>query len=102
MIAATPAFTIVPTVIVYPILTSTTLDREDNARIVNTLATQLAQGGAIKVIPANTDVDRANYLADARAHGASYYVTGSMTPLGGGASFGSCAKAAAATGRHSG
>jgi hypothetical protein len=86
LIAAAPAFTIVPTVIVYPISTSSSLNREDAARIMTTLATQIAQGGQIKVIPPNTGVDRANYLADARSAGANYYVTGFLTPLGAGAS----------------
>jgi TolB-like protein len=87
LIDATPAFTIVPTVIVYPLVASSaTLDREVSARIVTTLATQIAVGGQIKVVPAKTGVERQNYLADARAAGANYYVTGFITPLGDGAS----------------
>ncbi len=86
LIAAAPAFTFVPTVIVYPLASSPELDREANARIVGTLATQIAQGGSVKVVPAKTGVDRQNYLADARSVGANYYVTGFMTPLGSGAS----------------
>jgi len=86
LIAATPAFTIVPTVIVYPLAATSSLDREDNARIVTTLATHIAAGGAVKVIPANSGVERQNYLADARSLGANYYVTGFITPLGNGAS----------------
>ncbi len=84
--AATPAFTIVPTVIVYPLASSTTIDRETLARIGTTLATQIAVGGAVKVIPPNSGVDRQNYLSDARAAGANFYVTGFLTPLGNGAS----------------
>lgn len=86
LIAATPAFTIVPTVIVYPLSTSATLDRETSARIGTTLATQIAQGGAVKVIPPNSGVERENYLSDARKLGANFYVTGFLTPLGSGAS----------------
>ncbi len=87
LVAATPAFRIVPTVIVYPLeASSSTLDRETRARIATTLATQIAQGGAIKIIAAKADVERANYLADARSVGANYYVTGFVTPLGNGAS----------------
>jgi hypothetical protein len=84
--AATPAFTIVPTVIVYPISSSSSLNREDAARIMTTLATQIAQGGQIKVIPPNTGIERESYLANARSVGANYYVTGFLTPLGQGAS----------------
>jgi hypothetical protein len=87
LMAAAPAFTIVPTVIVYPLAaTSSSIDREASARIATVLATQIAQGGAVKVIPPKADVERANYLADARSVGANYYVTGFVTPLGKGAS----------------
>lgn len=87
LIAAAPAFTIVPTVVVYPLSGSPSLDRETSARIVTTLATEISQGGGIKVIPpSSTTVDRQNYLSDARSLGASYYVTGFLTPLGSGAS----------------
>ena len=87
LIDASPAFTTIPTVIVYPLAgSSASLDREASARIATTLATQIAVGGAVKVVPAKSDVERANYLADARANGANYYVTGFITPLGNGAS----------------
>jgi len=84
--AATPAFTIVPTVVVYPLAASPALDRDAAERIVTTLATHIAQGGLIKVVPPSTSVERQNYLADARSLGANYYVTGFLTPLGSGAS----------------
>ena len=87
LIDAAPAFTTIPTVIVYPLAgSSATLDREASARIATTLATQIALGGQVKVVPAKSDVERVNYLADARANGANYYVTGFITPLGNGAS----------------
>lgn len=87
LVDAGPAFTIVPTVIVYPLEAgSSDLNREDSARIATTLATQIALGGAVKVIPPKAGVQRANYLADARLNGANYYVTGFITPLGNGAS----------------
>jgi hypothetical protein len=86
-LAATPAFTIVPTVIVYPLAgSSATLDREASARIATTLATQIAQGGSVKVIAPTPGIDRQNFLADARSAGANFYVTGFITPLGNGAS----------------
>jgi hypothetical protein len=87
LLAAAPAFTIVPTVIVYPLeASSSSLNREDSARIASTLATQIALGGAVKVVPPRAGVERVNYLADARSVGANYYVTGFVTPLGNGAS----------------
>ncbi len=87
LIDATPVFTSIPTVIVYPLAASSaTLDREASARISTTLATQIAAGGDIKVVPPKIDIDRAHYLSEARAAGATYYVTGFITPLGSGAS----------------
>jgi hypothetical protein len=88
LIDAAPAvFTTIPTVVVYPLAgSSATLDREASARIATTLATQIAVGGHVRVIPPQTGVDRSTYLADARAAGANYYVTGFITPLGSGAS----------------
>jgi TolB-like protein len=87
LLAATPAFTIIPTVIVYPLAASSAqLDRETSARIATTLATQIAQGGSVKVIAPKPGVERANFLSDARSVGANYYVTGFVTPLGQGAS----------------
>jgi len=87
LVDAAPAFTIVPTVIVYPLeASSSSLNREDSARIAAVLATQIALGGGIKVIPPKAGVERANYLSDARSVGANYYVTGFVTPLGNGAS----------------
>ena len=85
--AAPSGFATIPTVIVYPLAASSaTLDREASARIATILATQIALGNRVKVIPPKTDVDRSTYLADARANGANYYVTGFITPLGSGAS----------------
>jgi hypothetical protein len=87
LIDASPAFTIVPTVIVYPLVaSSSSVDREASARIATTLANQIALGGQVKVVPAKTTVERADYLSDARAAGANYYITGFITPLGSGAS----------------
>ena len=87
LIDASPAFTTVPIVIVYPFVgSSADLDREASARIATTLATQIALDGKVKVIPAKSGVERDQFLADARSVGANYYVTGFVTPLGRGAS----------------
>jgi hypothetical protein len=87
LIDAAPAFTVIPSVIVYPFAgSSAVLDREASARIATTLASQISEGGRIKVIPPKSGVERATFLADARANGANYYVTGFITPLGSGAS----------------
>jgi hypothetical protein len=87
LIDAAPAFTTIPAVIVYPFSgSSAELDREANARIATTLATQIALNGTVKVIPAKSGVERDKFLTDARSVGANYYVTGFVTPLGRGAS----------------
>ena len=87
LIDAGPAFTTIPSVIVYPFAgSSAELDREASARIATTLASQIAEGGYIKVIPPKSGVARENFLSDARANGATFYVTGFVTPLGSGAS----------------
>jgi hypothetical protein len=87
LIDAAPAFTTVPVVIVYPFTgSSADLDREASVRIATTLASQIGQGGSVKVVPAKPGVERDNFLADARSVGANYYVTGFVTPLGRGAS----------------
>ncbi|HEV8021574.1 MAG TPA: hypothetical protein VGP41_09950 [Candidatus Lustribacter sp.] len=86
LMAVTPAFTIVPTVIVYPLASSPPLDHDTSAAIVTTLQNQIARGGNVKIIAASDGVTRENYLADARKQGANYYVTGFVTPIGSGAS----------------
>ena len=73
LLAAAPAFTIVPIVVVDPpIATSDAIDHETTVRIATVLATQIAQGGTINVLAPTPGLDRARYLADARAHGADF------------------------------
>ncbi len=86
-IAAAPAFTIVPTVVVYPPTTSgDTIDNETTSRIATLLATEIAKGGQVKIVTPRPGVERATFLADARSLGADYYVSGFLTPIGGSAS----------------
>jgi hypothetical protein len=83
LLAVTPAFTIVPNVIVYPPAASgAAIDHETAAQIATVLATQIAQGGTVNVLAATPGLDRSRYLAEARAHGADFYVTGFVTPIG--------------------
>ena len=77
----------VPSVIVYPLSASATVvDPEAGSRIATLLATQLAVGGGIRVIAPTPGTERKDFLTAARAAGATYYVTGFVTPLGNGAS----------------
>jgi hypothetical protein len=83
LLAAAPAFTIVPVVVVDPPVSGgDAVDHETTVQIATVLATQIAQGGAINVVPPTPGIDRSRYLADARAHGADFYVTGFVTPIG--------------------
>ena len=67
--AVSPAFTIVPTVIVYPLASSPPLDHDTSAKIVTTLQNQIARGGNVRVVSGGDGVARENYLADARKVG---------------------------------
>jgi hypothetical protein len=73
-------------VIVFPLQASAALPRDVELRIVTVLSNQLALDGRLHVLPADPDVERPDYLTSARKAGASYYVTGFLTPLGDGAS----------------
>jgi hypothetical protein len=75
-----------PAVIVYPFQASAALSRDVELRIVTVLGNQIALDGRIRVLDPEPDLDRTAYLASARKAGASYYVTGFLTPLGDGAS----------------
>lgn len=86
-LAAAPAFTIVPTVVVYPPYSSgDAIDRESTSRIATLLATEIAKDGTVKMLTPKPGVERQNFLADARSIGADYYVTGFVTPIGDAAS----------------
>jgi hypothetical protein len=84
--AASPPPPDLPTVMVYPLMTSASIDRQTSGQIVTLLSDQIAQGGAIRVLPADLDTERSAYLASAKKAGAQFYVTGFLTPLGNGAS----------------
>jgi hypothetical protein len=87
LLAAASPFTIVPTVVVYPLLANASaVDSNAITQIETLLATQIGQGGKVKITQPTPGVDRQHFLADARSLGADYYVTGFITPLGDGAS----------------
>jgi hypothetical protein len=87
LIAASAPFSVVPTVVVYPLLASASaVDANAITQIETLLATHIGQGGKVKIVQPTAGVDRQKFLADARSLGADYYVTGFITPLGDGAS----------------
>jgi TolB-like protein len=82
-LAAAPAFTIVPSVVVYPPAAgSDAIDRDLIAHITDVLAKEIGSAGNVKVLAAQPDLDRGRYRADARARGADYFVTGFATQIG--------------------
>jgi hypothetical protein len=82
-VAAVPAFTIVPTIVVYPpSVTGDSIDQEASARIATVIATEIAKSGEVKVLTPKPGIERAGFLANARTIGADYYVTGFVTPIG--------------------
>ena len=83
---AAPPPSDLPSVVVFPLTATASLDRETNARIVMLLGEQIAEGGQVRVLPADPEVTRPDYLSSARKAGAQFYVTGFLTPLGSGAS----------------
>jgi hypothetical protein len=86
-VAAAPALTIVPTVVVYPFTTGAGgIDDETLDNIADILATRIAQGGTVKIEPPTPGVQRQNFLSDARLLHADYYVMGFITSLGNNAS----------------
>jgi hypothetical protein len=87
LVAAAPALTIVPTVVVYPFASGTGgVDHEAVTNIANILARRIARGGAVMVKAPTPGVLRQKFLRDARLLHADYYVTGSTAPLGSNAS----------------
>lgn len=83
LVAAGPAFTIVPRVVVYPPAAgSDAIDSVMPAQIAAVLGVQLAQGGTITVVPPTPGIDRPRYRTGARALGADFYVTGFISPVG--------------------
>jgi hypothetical protein len=82
-LAAAPAFTIVPTVIVYPAQASGDQPGADAiARMASVIADEIGKGGQVRVLTAKPGIAREAFRTDARAQGADYYITGFVTPIG--------------------
>jgi TolB-like protein len=87
LLAATPAISIKPNVIVYPLISNgSSVDREASSRLATIIATEMANTNTITVIPPPPGTERKDYLSVARAHDADYYVSGFISPLGNGVS----------------
>lgn len=84
--AATP-FIATPSVMVFPVQSSDgSMDRETAAHIATVLASHIAIGGHINVLPPPAGVDRKDYAEVAGRAGADYYVSGLVVALAAGVS----------------
>jgi hypothetical protein len=85
--AATPtAAPKLPLVVVYPFDFSSDLRADTGTRAAQLYVTSMNAAGGVDALAAPPTVKRANYLDYARSLSAAYYVSGYMTPLGGGVS----------------
>lgn len=75
-----------PLVVVYPFDFSSDLRADTGTRAAQLYVTAMNAAGGVDALAAPTTVKRANYLEYAKSLSASYYVSGYMTPLGGGVS----------------
>lgn len=83
LLGAAPGVLGAPRVIVYPFTpTGSTIDREASSRIATLIATQMAHGSDLTVLPPRPGTERKDYLDVARAERADYYVSGFISPLG--------------------
>ncbi|MDB5071728.1 MAG: hypothetical protein JWM87_2839 [Candidatus Eremiobacteraeota bacterium] len=85
--AATPAFYVKPTVMVFPFTAAgSSIDREASSRLATIIAEQMAKTGQVTVVAPPPATERKDYLSVSRAHNADYYVAGFISPLGQGVS----------------
>ena len=83
--ATVPPVIAKPSVIVYPFSASgATLDREASSRLATVMAQEIGLTGQVTMLPPKPGIDRQDFLAEARAAGADYYVTGFASALGSG------------------
>lgn len=87
LLGASPLLIGTPSVVVYPFTsTASDIDREANSKIATLIAQRIATDGGVNVLPPKPGIERQDYLSEARKQNADYYVTGFLSPLGGGAS----------------
>lgn len=75
-----------PLVVVYPFDFSSDLRSDTGLRAAQLYVTEMNAAGGVDALQAPATIKRANYLDYAKSLSASYYVSGYMTPLGGGVS----------------
>lgn len=75
-----------PVVLIYPFDTASGMSAHVGTQVASIFSKELTQAGNITVLPIPSDVHRADFLTNARAHKADYYITGYVTPIGDSAS----------------
>ncbi len=75
-----------PLVIVYPFDFSSDLHADTGTKAAQLFVAEMNAAGGVDALQAPTTIKRANFLSYAKTLNASYYVSGYMTPLGGGVS----------------
>lgn len=75
-----------PLVVVYPFEYSSDLQRDTGTKAAQLYVAEMNAAGGVDALQGPITVKRANYGTYAKSLNASYYVSGYMTPLGGGVS----------------
>lgn len=81
LVAATAASD-APIVVIYPITSTGGIDRDAGGNLALLIATKLTELGGVAVKPSIPGTTRPQFLENAVAVGADYYVTGFLTPIG--------------------
>lgn len=81
LLGASPIFDS-PIVVIYPITSTGGIDRDAGGNLALLIATKLTELGSVTVKPSIPGTTRAQFLENAVAVGADYYVTGFLTPIG--------------------
>ena len=71
-----------PVVLVYPFDVQGGLDQKIGAAMAQITGQAMSAPGGVTVLPVPTGVTRANFLANAKAFKADYYISGYVTPVG--------------------
>ncbi|MGH7736940.1 MAG: hypothetical protein ACREMP_03580 [Candidatus Tyrphobacter sp.] len=71
-----------PTVIIYPFDTSGGLDAKVGKQIADIFSKTFNDAGHVHVLPVPTNVTRTDFLKNAQAQKADYYISGYVTPIG--------------------
>ncbi len=75
-----------PLVVVYPFDFSSALRTDTGTRAAQLYVAEMNAAGGVDALPAPATIKRASFLDYAKSLSAAYYVSGYMTPLGGGVS----------------